>query len=226
MSKNKSIVCFGEILWDNLPTGSKRPGGAPMNVAYHLHKLGLTSYLISSIGNDEPGAELLGFLDSIGVEKEWVQINRERQTSQVVAKINAEHEVSYDIVAPVAWDYIRNESGLEELVKKSDGFVFGSLCSRNEVSRATLLNLLDNASYKVFDVNLRAPHYTPELITGLLKKADMVKINAAELSLIAQWNNIDPSRELDCVEAIFEKFGMSEILITKGRMGQLIITRT
>jgi len=217
-SEIKSVVCFGEILWDNLPDG-KRPGGAPMNVAYHLHKLGLHSHLISSIGNDEAGKELLDFLNRIGVGSNWVQIDDNHETSQVLASINEENEVSYEIVAPVAWDYIKWEENMEELIKESDAFVFGSLGSRNEASRATLFRMLDNARYRVFDVNLRAPHYSPEFVSDLLKRADMVKINSAELGLIAEWNGISYSKELDCIESIFSKFGMNEILITKGPHG-------
>ncbi len=217
-SARKSVVCFGEILWDNLPDGS-RPGGAPLNVAYHLHKLGLESHLISSIGNDQAGKDLLDFMTGIGLNCNYVQIDDQHQTSQVIASINEESEVSYDIVAPVAWDYIRWEEEMEDLIRTADAFVFGSLGSRNEASRSTLIKMLAHASYKVFDVNLRAPHYSPEWVSELLWQADMVKINSAELRMISEWVGISYSRELDCIEAIFSKFGMKEILITKGQHG-------
>ena len=217
-SKKKSVVCFGEILWDNLPDG-RRPGGAPMNVAYHLHKLKLQSHLISSIGDDQAGKDLLSFLDRIGVQTNWIQIDSDHDTSEVIASINNENEVTYEIVAPVAWDFIRWDEEIEELAKLSDAFVFGSLASRNTASRSTLFKMLENAKYKVFDVNLRAPHFSPELISDLLGRADMVKINAAELEMIAGWNDIHYLKELDCIEAMFKKFGMTEILITKGSQG-------
>ena len=221
----KSVVCFGEILWDNLPDG-KRPGGAPMNVAYHLHKLGLQSHLISSIGNDQAGKDLLDFLNGIGVKTNWVQINDHQETSQVLAAINEDNEVNYEIVAPVAWDFIRWEGEMEQLIKTSDAFVFGSLGSRNEVSRSTLLKMLTHARYKIFDVNLRAPHYSPEFVGDLLRQADLVKINSAELRIICEWADISYSRELDCIEAIFSKFGMKEILITKGPHGATYYNRS
>ncbi|UIR54682.1 carbohydrate kinase [Sphingobacterium sp. SRCM116780] len=224
LSTKKSVVCFGEILWDNLLDG-KRPGGAPMNVAYHLHKLGLQSHLISSIGNDKPGKELLEFLNKIGIKTEWIQTDDQHETSQVLATISEENEVSYEIVAPVAWDYIRWEDEMEGLIKSSDTFVFGSLGSRNEASRSTLFKMLAHAQYKVFDVNLRIPHYSPELVSELLKCADMVKINATELHMISDWSGISYSRELDCIAAIFSKFGMKEILITKGSQGATYYTR-
>jgi fructokinase len=217
-SEKKSVVCFGEILWDNLPDG-RRPGGAPMNVAYHLHKLGLQSHLISSIGDDQAGKDLLTFLNGIGVQTNWIQTDHNHETSQVIASINNENEVSYEIVAPVAWDFIRWEKEIEEMVGRADAFVFGSLASRNIASRSTLFKLLQKAKYKVFDVNLRAPHFSPEFISELLAQADMVKINAAELGMIAEWNDILYVKELDCIEAMFKQFGMTEILITKGSQG-------
>jgi fructokinase len=224
-SETKSVVCFGEILWDNLPDG-KRPGGAPMNVAYHLHKLGLQSHLISSIGNDEAGKELLAFLNKIGVEASWIQIDNNHATSQVLASINEDNEVTYNIVAPVAWDYINWDEKMAELIKESDAFVFGSLSSRNQASRSTLFKMLDHAQYRVFDVNLRAPHYSPEFVLELLSRADMVKINSAELQMIGEWMNISYSRELECIEAIFNKFEINEILITKGAHGATYYSNT
>jgi len=221
----KSVVCYGEILWDNLPDG-KRPGGAPMNVAYHLHKLGLTSHLISSIGNDASGQELLDFLNGIGVKTDNIQIDHQHETSQVLATISEEKEVSYEIVAPVAWDYIRWEDKMEDMIKNSDALVFGSLGSRNEASRATLLKMLSHARYKVFDVNLRAPHYSPGFVSALLNYADIVKINSAELSILSEWNGIHSSSELDCIDAIFSKFGIGEILITRGAQGATYYNRT
>ena len=108
---------------------------------------------------------------------------------------------------------------MEDVIKASDAFVFGSLGSRNEVSRSSLLKMLEHARYKIFDVNLRTPHYSQDLVSELLGRADMVKINAAELHIISAWNGISCSRELDCIQALFSKFGLKEVLITKGSQG-------
>lgn len=223
-SAPKSVVCFGEILWDNLPDG-RRPGGAPMNVAYHLHKLGLQSHLISRVGNDLPGRELVGFLNEIGLQAHSVQIDDVHETSQVIASINEDNEVSYDIIAPVAWDHINWDESMRELIKASDAFVFGSLGSRSEVSRSSLLKMLDHASYKVFDVNLRAPHYRPDFVFALLERADMVKINAAELRMISEWSGMACSGETECIRALFSRFRLNEALITRGAQGATYYTR-
>lgn len=222
-SASKSVVCFGEVLWDNLPEG-KRPGGAPMNVAYHLHKLGLRSHLISRIGNDLHGRGLLEFLNRIGVGAHWVQTDDVHETSQVLASINEDNEVSYDIVAPVAWDYIQYEESMQDMISSCDAFVFGSLSSRSDVSRSSLLKMLEYASYKVFDVNLRTPHYSPKLVADLLERTDMVKINAAELRMISEWTGMSCSREQDCIQALFGNFALKEILITRGSQGATYYT--
>lgn len=214
----KNTVCFGEILWDMLPSG-KKPGGAPMNVAYHLHKLGLNSHFISSVGNDDAGRELTVFLEQIGLSSENVQISTSQKTSEVIATIGENHEVSYDIVYPVAWDFIQWNPSYEEILRNADAFVFGSLACRNEVSRNTLLKMLDYCKYRIFDVNLRAPHYSPELVKTLLQKTDMVKLNSAELQLIGQWLGYNNQNEDTIVELLFKQFGIQEVIVTKGSTG-------
>lgn len=215
----KSVICFGEILWDNLPTG-KRPGGAPMNVAYHLHKLGMNSQLISRLGNDQNGVELMGFLKGIGLQTQHIQIDVEHATSEVRATIDEiNHEVTYEILAPVAWDYIEWKPAYEALLEEAQAFVYGTLSARNIDSRETLFKMLAYGSYHVFDVNLRAPHYSPKVIDDLLKSANLVKLNSSELLLIASWYNPACRKEEEGVEMLFDRFKMDEILITKGSQG-------
>ncbi len=222
MKTNRSqiaVVCFGEILWDNLPNG-RRPGGAPMNVAYHLHRLGLQSKLVSSIGEDPSGMELIDFLTKIGLDTTYVQVNPEQKTSEVQALINPDnHEVTYEILAPVAWDYIGPEPALASMVYDAQAFVYGTLSARNAVSRATLTALLEQSSYRVFDVNLRAPHYSMDTIAQLLQKADLAKLNQNELTLIARAYNAACRTEGECVEVLFNKFKLDEVIVTKGSNG-------
>lgn len=213
-----SVICFGEILWDILPTG-KKPGGAPMNVAYHLHQLGIDSAIISRVGNDLPGEELVRFLNSIGLTTNLCQVDSKHNTSEVHARISENHEVSYDILYPVAWDYISWQKEFESLLGKTDAFVFGSLAARNETSRDTLLELLTSASYRVFDINLRQPHYSPTTIEELLKRSDLLKLNEHELKLVSEWFNPAASSEMDRIKGLQDRFRLEEILLTKGSHG-------
>lgn len=223
--ESMNVVCFGEVLWDILPT-VRRPGGAPMNVAYHLQKLGLNSLLVSSVGADEPGRSLLEFLRSINLSERYIQIQDNHATSEVIATMGATHEVRYEIVFPVAWDFISWRPEHKDLVNRSSALVYGSLASRNDLSASTLLKLLEHDVYKVFDVNLRAPHYSFEVIDRLLHAANLVKLNAEELDIVSTWYNPALESAAERIAFLFNHFNMDEILITKGASGASYYTRS
>ncbi|WP_262247349.1 carbohydrate kinase family protein [Parapedobacter soli] len=201
-----------------LPTG-KKPGGAPMNVAYHLNRLGIHSTIISRIGMDREGEELKGFLANIGMPTEFIQTDERYPTSKVLAHIGADDEVTYDIVAPVAWDFIRYEHGFARLIEDADVLVYGSLVARNATSCDTLLQLLDKARYRLFDVNLRAPHYAPDTIDLLLHQADAVKLNIHELHELSGLLVNRPGNESMGIRLLQDRYGLEEIIVTKGAQG-------
>ncbi|UEG51344.1 carbohydrate kinase [Mucilaginibacter daejeonensis] len=226
MKKDKIplVVCYGEILWDVLP-GQRKPGGAPMNVAYHLHKMGIRAELISSVGNDQAGDMLIDFLRSREISTGHIQQNINFPTSEVQARIGEDHEVTYDILNGVAWDHIICTPEIIEVAAKADALVFGSLSARELQSRETLFALIERAKYRVFDVNLRAPFYSHDLIISLLEKADMVKLNVAELMLIARWMCPPSNSEQKAIDLLFDLFEINEVLITKGSKGVTYYTR-
>jgi len=219
------VVCFGEILWDVLPD-VRKPGGAPMNVAYHLTKLGISVDLLSSVGYDQAGDDLINFLQSGGISTDFVQRSPVYATSEVLARITENHEVTYTIVKPVAWDTIEYTTQMGQAVSQGDAIVFGSLSAREPVTRQTLHTLIESARYRVFDVNLRAPHYSDDVIIDLLKRADMVKLNLSELLLIVRWLSPTPIKdEVQAVELLFSRFQIQEVLITKGGKGATYYSR-
>jgi len=136
----KKAICFGEILWDNLPSG-RLAGGAPMNVAYHLQQLGVEADMISRVGDDEAGAKLVEFVSSIGIPAENIQVDLQQSTSEVIGKLKDNNEMVYTITYPTAWDFIEWENDFEAKITGADVFIFGSLAARNVVSRKTLLQL-------------------------------------------------------------------------------------
>lgn len=221
MNKHNSpprIVCYGEILWDNLPTG-RMAGGAPMNVAYHLNRVGAESQMISRIGVDQPGKDLVTFSTHIGLPVSHLQTDPIHATGEVMAKVMANHEVVYDILLDAAWDYIEFSPGLQALVEYADAFVFGSLAARNPVSRETLLQLLATAKFKVLDINLRAPHYDKDLLALLLSKADLLKLNNDELTLLTSWFYQDGAAEADSICFLQQEFNLAAVIVTKGADG-------
>jgi fructokinase len=219
MSK-PTIVCFGEMLWDMLPSG-KQAGGAPMNVAVQLKNLGLNPLMISRVGEDELGEELLAFLQERGLSPDLVQQGKTHLTGIVKANITDQNEVVYKIVHPVAWDYIQPEGALLTIAATSDVFVFGSLVARSVDTRQTLLHLLEKAPFKVFDVNLRSPFYDQAGIEELLYKADMVKMNEHELALIASWSGLSNELE-EAIEGIAARFDIATICVTLGAEGAML----
>ena len=174
------IVCFGEILFDVFPT-QRKIGGAPLNVALRMNSLGIDAHIISRIGNDEVGKELLHFLEKNDISTNNIQIDNKYSTGEVFVKLDDKGSASYTINYPVAWDKIEATSEATNVVKDADALVFGSLACRDITSYLSLLTLLNSAKHKIFDVNLRPPFYNKELLLDLMEKADFIKFNDDEL---------------------------------------------
>ncbi|WP_027382030.1 carbohydrate kinase family protein [Epilithonimonas caeni] len=215
---NNYAVCFGEILWDIFPTG-ERAGGAPFNVAYNLDKMGLEVQMISKIGNDDLGRKLIDQLETWNISTDFIQIDDERPTGTVLATFDEQGEAHYDIINNVAWDHIKILQAHKDLVENSDAFVFGSLIARNEESRKTLLQLIEYSKFRVFDVNFRPPYIDFELVKTLLGKADLVKMNKAELRQIIEFLGEDYIDEDKSIQHIQDYFDLNEIVLTKGSKG-------
>lgn len=192
-----------------------------MNVAYHLYKQQKNPALITRIGLDNEGKELLNLFSGYGVCTDYFQVDYDHDTGKVFAEPNEHNEVVYDIVNPSAWDFITWEDGFAELVSNATFFVFGSLASRNIISKTTLLKLIEAAKYKILDINLRAPHFNRRIVEELLGKADFLKINLAELELITGWFSKYTSIE-DRVKSIRDKFNISNIVVTMGGDGAML----
>jgi len=223
--KQKTVVCYGEVLWDIFPTKTK-PGGAPMNVAYHLRKFGIDSRMISRVGNDEAGEKLLKLLTEWNIPIENCQIDQAYETGKVIATVLPGNEMSYSIHSPVAWDYITSGVDNDSLVSEADAFVYGSLVTRNKTSRETLYKLIEKAKFNVFDINLRQPHYSPEIIEYLLGKCNLLKMNESELELITAWFSNKKDKEQSAVRFLQEKFNIDEVIVTKGAEGASYYTKS
>ncbi|WP_304068247.1 carbohydrate kinase family protein [Pedobacter glucosidilyticus] len=208
------IYCFGEILWDVLPQKAL-PGGALMNVCIHLHKLGSQTKLISAIGNDKAGADLKKYLYQELNDVSLIQTKNHLATGKVLVNLDDPLNAKYDILQPVAYDEIDSP---EIALKNDDILVFGSLASRGAYTKNTLLKLLEKPCLKVFDINLRAPHYTEASLKEFLKLADWVKLNDDEFELVCSWYQLNPQDEF-----VFQKLAalwdVTLICLTKGGKG-------
>ena len=219
--KDVSVSCFGEVLWDCFATG-KRLGGAPLNMCVRINSLGIKADMISAVGNDELGTELLGEIKAKGVSCDYIAVNNDKKTSTVKVTLDKSGSASYEIVADTAWDNIELTDSLIEKVKASDVFVFGSLIGRSEASLATLNQLVDVANFKVFDVNLRAPHYTLDTLVDLMNKADFIKLNDEELYEIAKAMGCKFHSLEQNLAFIAEQTNTEYLCVTKGSHGALL----
>ena len=98
MSDKKKIfkvAGIGEILWDLLPQG-KQLGGAPANFAYHAQALGAQGFVVSTIGNDDLGKEILSQLKDIKITTDYISLDEQHPTGTVEVKLN--HEGKPDFI--------------------------------------------------------------------------------------------------------------------------------
>ncbi|WP_343330470.1 carbohydrate kinase [Polaribacter staleyi] len=216
------IVCFGEVLWDVFPN-HKKIGGAPLNVAVRLKSFNNDVAMISAIGNDVLGKKILKYINDLKINTEAVEVLEDFNTGEVTVTLNKKGAATYKIVHPKAWDKILFTAKSSEMVKQVDAFVFGSLITRDAVSKNTLFQLLDYAKYAVFDVNLRAPFYTKELLLELMHKANFIKFNDDELYEISDFLG-SPFHNLEQnIHFIAEKTKTAHICVTKGEHGAVLL---
>ena len=212
------ISCFGEVLWDIFPN-HKKIGGAPLNVALRLKTMGIDSSIITKVGFDALGNDIITYIDKKGLSIETIQKDKEHHTGEVLVSLDTEGIASYEISRPVAWDFIEIEDSALKEISKSDAIIFGSLAARNEVSRNTLFDLLNNAKFKVLDVNLRPPHYDAQLLSELMKRADFIKLNDEELDEVHIHFGIKETTLEKQIKGLAIATNTSQICITKGGKG-------
>jgi len=222
MSKNIKVVCFGEILYDILP-GSELPGGAPLNVALRLSSLGVDAEIISRVGVDARGEKLLDHLRKHGVETGNIVKDETLSTGSAVVNLQEDGEANYHIEYPAAWDRIEASSTIEKSVSKCDAFIFGSLICRDDVSRKTLFGLIPKAAYRVLDFNLRAPHYSKDLLAEIVQHAEFIQFNDDELFEVArilgsEYHSLEQNLLFMAV-----KTNAETICVTKGAHGAVLM---
>ena len=217
-----TVVAFGELLWDLLPSGPVI-GGAPLNFTYRINELGNRGHIISCVGSDTYGQQAEQHLRRWGISTEYVQCHEHLPTGTVAVTLDEQQEPHYTIVPGVAYDQIPYRSALTTLVQSADCLCFGTLAQRSEVSRQTLHRLLDDFSgkYLLYDVNLRPDAYTPEVIEHSLQRANLLKINEDEATELADICQLSASALPDIGEALLARYDLTHCLITLGERGVL-----
>lgn len=223
---NDMIVGMGEALWDVLPEG-KKIGGAPANFAYHVSQFGLNSCVVSAVGEDKLGDEILDNFDGKKLNRiiETVQY----PTGTVQVEIDQSGVPQYEIKENVAWDNIPYTARLESLAEKTKAVCFGSLAQRSVVSRNTINRFLDaipaeNEPLIVFDVNLRQGFYNKEILCNSMKRCNVLKINDEELVTVSRMFGYPGIDLQDKCWILLGKYNLKMLILTCGINGSYVFT--
>ncbi|MDE6288638.1 MAG: carbohydrate kinase [Muribaculaceae bacterium] len=223
---NDVVVGMGEALWDVLPEG-KKIGGAPANFAYHVSQFGLPSCVVSAVGDDPLGHEIVENLTSKGLNQLIATVPYPTGTVQV--EIDPAGIPQYEIKENVAWDNIPYTAPLESLAERTRAVCFGSLAQRNVVSRNTINRFLDAMPQDgkrliVFDVNLRQGFYTKEILCNSMERCNILKINDEELVTVSRMFGYPGIDLQDKCWILLGKYNLSMLILTCGINGSYVFT--
>ena len=221
-----TVVGMGEALWDVLPEG-KKLGGAPANFAYHVSQFGLPSCVVSAVGSDPLGQEIIENFTSKGLNHLIEEVPYPTGTVQV--EIDQAGIPQYEIKENVAWDNIPYTARLEALAQRTRAVCFGSLAQRNVVSRQTINRFLDAMNHDdetlvVFDVNLRQGFYNKEILCESMQRCNILKINDEELVTVSRMFGYPGIDLQDKCWILLGKYNLKMLILTCGINGSYVFT--
>lgn len=220
-----NIVGIGEILWDMLPEG-KRLGGAPANFAIHSNALGAKAKIISAVGKDDEGDNVVDFLRKREISAEYLYRNN-APTGSVSVAIDKQGHPAYTIQQNVAWDFMETCLESEILAKTCDAVCFGSLAQRNSITRKSIhkfLSLTESHCLRVFDINLRQNFFSKEVIESSLLAANVLKLNEEELIVLTNLFSL-PGPTQKSLQALIDTYDLHCIALTRGSGGSIMMDR-
>jgi len=220
------LLGIGEVLWDLLP-GGRQLGGAPANFAYHASALGAHGIIVSRIGPDALGTELLATFQKLGLDTSFIEIDPAAATGTVSVQVASDGQPQFAIQEPVAWDAIGVSQPARAIASQADAICFGTLAQRHSVSRQsirTLVRLSPPAALRILDVNLRQNYYSPELIAESLGLANLLKVNDAELPRIGAMFGLEGDNR-SVIERLAERFDLQTVALTRGAHGSLLYSK-
>lgn len=217
------LIGIGEVLWDLLPAG-RQLGGAPANFAYHAHALGAQACMISSVGRDSLGREIISRLMNMGLSEETIQIDNTAPTGTVTVTLAKNSDPQYTIHENVAWDRLMATPAAMNAVRNAHAVCFGSLAQRNPLSRAAIQLLVATApanALRIFDINLRQHYYSREIIEQSLALANVLKINDTELAQLAEMLGLGGDMR-DRMAQLAQRHALRVVACTRGEHGSLL----
>lgn len=220
------VIAIGEILWDIIGA-DKHLGGAPFNFAVHCHHLGARSVIVSRVGQDELGDEILARARELGVDTSLIQRDAEHSTGQVRVTLRAGGQPEFDICAEVAYDYLAAGPAAIARLRAADVVCFGTLAQRHPVARQSVGTLLDAArrALLVCDLNLRPPHYSVKVVRDSLARCHLLKLNDDELRIVQGMLRRDGLDEDEFLLHLLDAYGLELVCVTLGARGCILRTR-
>jgi len=222
--KKRTVVGLGEVLWDLLPSG-KQLGGAPANFAYITNLLGDAGIPASRVGIDPLGEEAIQKLEQLDLSATWVQRDATYPTGTVKVEISAGGQPGFDILEPVAWDFLEWTPAWQQLAQEADAVCFGSLAQRSSQSRSTIRSFLQATrpeAVRIFDVNLRQNFFTAQILSDSMKLASIVKLNHEELPRIMSLLALNHAGEKASAYSLLSTYDLKLVCITRGNSGSLL----
>ena len=233
-SMAKNIVGIGELLWDLLASGP-RLGGTVSNFSVMAARLGNHAVIASRLGDDQLGRDAIAGLSHLPADTGYIQTDPSAPTGTVTVELSAGGQPSYVIHEPVAWDFLECTPQWLQLAAEADAVCFGTLAQRDDASRMAIRDFIDatpDGCVRVFDVNLRKPFYSAELIRWSLERATLLKLNDEELPVVlgllgieAAADGGEEAAELAGARALLKAFPLNLVCITLGSRGSLLVTR-
>lgn len=222
---SKTVVAFGELLWDLLPD-VRILGGAPANFIFRINNFGENGMLISSLGNDEPGLKARGEIKQLSISDKFIQSNFLFPTGTVPVSLDEKGIPDFTIIPNVAYDYIELNKEMISLAKNADCLYFGTLAQRSGTSRKTLWKLIDKApnAIKFLDINLRKDCYTTNIISESLTLSNILKLNDEELISLKYMTRLRGKTFRELSSEIIDRFNLEVILVTLGDKGAFVVS--
>ncbi len=217
-----TLIGIGEILWDEFP-GFKVLGGAPTNFAFHANRLGANGMIVSTIGNDVPGEEIISLLNKKKLPYH-LSIDSEHPTGKVTVTTDQNGSPTYTIHENRSWDFLTLQAKHKKIAQKADAICFGSLAQRNLQSAKSIVNFIKMARkdcLKVFDINLRQDYYSKENLSQLIGLSNILKLNHEELEIVRKMF-LTSADETENMLELVSMFDLSLIVLTKGKDGSRI----
>lgn len=217
-------IGLGEVLWDLLP-GGRQLGGAPANFAYHAHALGAESLLVSRVGNDRAGRDILARLAELGLRLDGVSIDLAAPTGTVSVAVDDLGQPAFTIHTDVAWDCLEAGDLVLREAARADAICFGSLGQRSPAARSAIQTVLGASrpqALRIFDVNLRQHFWSRDVIVESLQLANVLKLNEHELPILAGPLGLQGSEE-DQLRQLAKTYQLRAVALTQGARGSLLL---